>query len=320
MPPSLTPLLAPYYIATTHQIAYSRPRRNEPDMRRHPHLYEINARTFVAKMQAKYRRPVTLDSVPDEEWQQMARRGFDLVWFMGVWQRSPLGLKIALSNEGLHREFDRALPDWTPADVAGSPYAVYDYSLDPSLGGAGGLARLKERVNRAGMGLVLDFVPNHLALDHPWTLTYPSRFVGGRPGDIKRHPEWFFPTARGIYLAHGRDPHFAPWHDTVQVNFISSSLRKALWAELERISVVCDGVRCDMAMLALNEVFGKVWGEVLGKTRPPEAEFWTPAIDAVKAARPQFLFMAEVYWGLDRRLRELGFDFTYDKSLYDSLR
>lgn len=287
---------------------------------RHPHLYEINARIFIKRISEKYRRALTLATVPEEEWQLLRNRGFDLVWLMGVWQRSPGARQQALLHPALRQEYDQALPGWSDLDVAGSPYAVYAYRLDPELGQSGELAQLKSRLNRQGLGLLLDFVPNHLALDHPWTLTHPRRFVYGSKAHARRHPEWFFSADGMIYLAHGRDPNFPPWTDTVQVNFRSTDLRQALINKLLQIAEVADGVRCDMAMLALNDVFGKVWGEVVKDYSPLKTEFWAEAIEQVKRQRPGFLFLAEVYWGLERKLQEMGFDFTYDKSLYDRLR
>lgn len=289
-------------------------------MRQHPHLYEVNARLFIRRVCEKYRRALTLASVPEQEWRLLTRRGFDLVWLMGVWRRSPGARQQALLDSALRREYDQALPGWTTEDVAGSPYAVYAYSLDPVLGEQRELAQLKSKLNRQGLGLLLDFVPNHLACDHPWTFSHPERFVQGSEADARTHPDWFFSPCRGIYLAHGRDPNFLPWADTVQVNFYSTDLRQALINELLRISEVADGVRCDMAMLALNEIFEQLWGEAVKEYSRAEMEFWAEAIGQVKQRRPDFLFLAEAYWGLERKLQQMGFDFTYDKPLYDRLR
>ena len=288
-------------------------------MRRNPHLLEINALTFINRLSAKYARPVTLGTVPDSEWKSLAESGFDYIWLMGVWQRSPASRRLAIRSPGLRKDFTRILPGWKEDDVSGSPYAIYSYNLEPCLGKADELASAKAQLNRLGMGLVLDFVPNHLAMDHPWTLAHPEYFVQGRPKDVKLHPDWFFRT-KNTYLAHGRDPYFSAWDDTVQVNFYSRDLRKALIGELAGISDVADGVRCDMAMLALNGIFEWVWGGIVEKPHRPEAEFWNEAIGSVRGKHPDFLFMAEVYWDLDDELRELGFDFTYDKALYDHLR
>lgn len=282
-------------------------------------MYEINARVFLGRMSRKYHQALTLATVPDEEWQLLARRGFNLIWLMGVWQRSPAARQQALLNHSLHREYDKALPGWLDVDVDGSPYAVYSYSLDPSLGCPDGLARLKSNLNRQGLGLVLDFVPNHLALDHPWVFTHPEWFVRGNEAEVQEHCDWFFSPVRNIYLAHGRDPNFPPWSDTVQVNFFSTDLREALISELLKIAEVAEGVRCDMAMLALTDVFEQVWGKYTFYPRPAQ-EFWAEATARVRQAHPGFLFLAEAYWGLEHKLLQMGFDFVYDKPFYDILR
>jgi hypothetical protein len=287
-------------------------------MPKHPYLYEINALALTRRLARRYGKPVTLGQVPEEMWKSLAKR-FDLVWLMGVWQRSPGARRKALEGGKSQRSYDEALPDWKDEDVAGSPYAVYTYTLDSSLGREGELAEIKQRLNRHGLGLVLDFVPNHLALDHPWTLAQPDRFIHVEESERGTKPEYFFRTSRGAYLAHGRDPYFPPWSDTAQVNFFSRGMREALITELERISEFADGVRCDMAMLALNEVFSKVWEPWLNDTPRPAEEFWSEAIGRVRKKRPQFLFIAEAYWNLEKKLQHLGFDFTYDKSLYDRL-
>ena len=83
-----------------------------------------------------------------------------------------------------------------------------------------------------------------------------------------------------------------------------------------------DGIRDDMAMLALNNVFQNTWGSTLKEMgfEKPEEEFWKTAIDLVKKRRNNFLFIAEVYWDLEWEMQQLGFDYTYDKKLTDRLR
>ncbi len=288
-------------------------------MRRNPHLYEANARLFLRRLSEKYNRRLTLSGVPIAEWQRFAKKGFDLIWLMGVWQRSPGARKEALQNKGLQKQYGEALPDWAENDVSGSPYAIYSYRLDSSLGHTGELAELKAKLNRLGIRLLVDFVPNHLALDHSWTRSHPHRFVQGTKAAIRQHPDWFYTPDGKTYLAHGKDLYFPPWTDTVQVNFYSTNMRQALIGELLRIAEAADGVRCDMAMLALNSIFGEIWGKVV-KDASPETEFWTEAIRQVKQKKPDFIFLAEAYWGLEHELIELGFDFAYDKLFYDKLR
>lgn len=285
-----------------------------------PHLYEINTRPFLRRLSERYQQPLTLTTIPQKEWQRLAQVGFDIVWLMGVWERSHGSKKEASIDSSLCKEYAKVLPDWTEDDIGGSPYAIHSYSLDPALGKPDELAELKSRLNCEGISLMLDFVPNHLALDHQWTFSHPERFVQGTQTDVRNHPDWFYSPDGRTYLAHGRDPYFPPWTDTAQVNIFSTDLRQALIAELLRIAELADGVRCDMAMLVLNDIFKQVWGPVIKDYPRPQTEFWTEAISRIKQKKPDFLFLAEAYWGLERKLQELGFDFTYDKVLYDRLR
>lgn len=269
-------------------------------------------------MGRKHRKKFTLSTVPESEWKAFADKGFDILWLMGVWKRSPSARAHSLRDPGLREVYDKLLPGWKEEDVAGSPYAVYDYSLDPALGSPDDLAKLRRTLNRLGLRLFVDYVPNHLALDHP--LTAETRyFIKGNRACHKAEPELFYRTEYGTYLAHGKDPYFAPWCDTVQINFFSGAARELAKKTLLSIAGAADGVRCDMAMLALNEVFEKTWGPFLGGGRSPQPEFWTEVLGAVRSRHRDFLFMAEAYWDTEYRLQQLGFDFTYDKRLYDRL-
>lgn len=288
-------------------------------LRKNPHLYQVNARVFVRRLSDRHGKKISLLSVPDGEWGALKRQGFDLIWLMGVWERSPAARRAALAAPDLCAAFGRTLPGWTEKDVAGSPYAVHSYRLDPVLGRPGDLAKLKRKLNGMGLRLMLDFVPNHLAMDHPWTLSRPARFVGAGREQALAYPGLFFRTPKGRWLAHGKDPYFPPWTDTVQVNYFFPEMRTALVRELVKVSEVADAVRCDMSMLALNEIFRKGWEPFIREYPLPEEELWSLAIPAVKERNPDFVFMAEVYWGLEERLQRLGFDFTYDKDLYDRL-
>ncbi|MBI4711221.1 MAG: alpha-amylase, partial [Candidatus Omnitrophica bacterium] len=257
-------------------------------MRKHPQLLELNAFFFISRMSKKYGRRLTLATVPVSEWKLFAEQGFDYLWLMGVWTRSPGSAAHAAKEPGLCRAYDLILPDWKREDVTGSPYAIFGYQLDPYLGRPEELLQLKMKLNGLGLGLILDFVPNHLAFDHPWTAERPELFVSCSPETLRAHPEWSFITANGKKLAHGRDPYFAPWIDTVQINFWSPQAREAWLTELLKISQIADGVRCDMAMLGLNDVFQKVWGDHIAQSRP-YSEFWEEVIPEVKKIAPNFI-------------------------------
>ncbi len=284
-----------------------------------PNLLEINAFLFMERMRRKHGPEVTLGTVPKSEWEGLAQKGFGLIWLMGVWERSPGSRECALAEDGLKQAYAAALPGWTDKDVKGSPYAVHSYALDGNLGAEDDLLRVRETLNDLGMSLILDFVPNHTALDHPWTRSNPEVFVQGTWEDLQREPALFFKTGSDAILAHGKDPYFPAWLDTAQIDYFSAAARTALLEELKCIARYADGLRCDMAMLALNEVFAKIWEAHLHSRPRPENEFWADAIQEVRGAYPDFLFMAEAYWDIEYRLQQLGFDYTYDKRLYDLL-
>ena len=282
----------------------------------HPVIYEINTWPWLNELCRTEGRPVDLGSVPDGCWEELARFGIDAVWLMGVWRRSPAGIGIALTNPALTASFAAALPDWQPQDVVGSPYCVRDYVVDDHLGGPAGLATARAALAARGIALILDFVPNHVAPDHPWVTWHPELFVRGSDEDLARDPSSFV-RAGEVVLANGRDPYFPAWPDVVQLNAFEPQLREAVIDTLNAIADQCDGVRCDMAMLMMNDVFARTWGDRVGPA--PNTDYWTTVIPAVRAHRPDFLFLAEAYWDLEWALQQQGFDFCYDKRLYDRL-
>ena len=282
----------------------------------YPSIYEINTWVWLSELKRKTGKPVDLGSVPADEWDRLAKLGFDSVWLMGVWERSPEGTAIANKNEGLLADFRRALPDFRPEDNVGSPYCVRQYVVDGHLGGPKGLARARQELARRDMRLILDFVPNHVAPDHPWVAEHPEYFIRGTADDARNDPASYI-TKNGIVYACGRDPYFPAWPDVLQLNAFDPGLREAVRATVSDIANQCDGIRCDMAMLLLNAIFERTWGHRAGAK--PATEYWADVISATKRAHPAFLFMAEAYWDLEWELQQKGFDFCYDKKLYDRL-
>ena len=288
-------------------------------VRSNPLLYEINTWAWLEQLSARSGRTLRLGDVPDAEWDALARLGFDAVWLMGAWQRSPLSRQISLEDPANFPDYDRVLPGWTPPDVVGSPYAVMQYVPDPRIGNWDSLDRVREKLHARKMALFLDFVGNHTALDNPWVREHPEFYVQGSKQDFEDNPSLFFQaiTTQGTrYIALAKDPYFPPWNDVAQLNHFAPEMRAAHLAELATIAKHCDGVRCDMAMLQLNDIFEKGWAHLLGNTPVPAKEFWTEA----RQAAPNLILLAEAYWGTEPRLIDLGFSFAYDKVLYDAAR
>lgn len=281
-----------------------------------PVIYEVNAWVWLDEVARRLGSRVTLATVPESEWDSLAAVGADVVWLMGVWERSPAGRVIARTLPHLRAAYGRALPEYGDDDVVGSPYSVRRYEADERLGGDAGLRAARTALDARGLGLILDFVPNHVACDHPWVERHPEYFVRGTEGDPERLPGEFLATPGGL-IAHGRDPHFPPWTDTLQLDAFHPGLRAAAADTLCRVADRCDGVRCDMAMLPLNAVFERTWGSLAG--RAPRTEYWTDVIGEVRSRHLTFALIAEAYWDLEWNLHQLGFDLCYDKRLYDRL-
>ena len=288
------------------------------DWKANPIIYEINTWVWLRELSQRYGRAVTLADVPSGEIDALATWGFDAVWLMGVWHRGQATRSSALNY--LH-EYRQALPDITEADVPGSAYAISDYQVEEQLGGRRGLAIFRARLRQYGIKLILDFVPNHVATDHRWTYQYPEYFIQGAADDARRHPVDFFSAetadGEGAVIARGRDPYFPSWIDTAQLNAFHPGLRKAVIGTLIDIGSQCDGVRCDMAMLTTNAIFALTWNGRASNV--PERDYWREVLPTVRAAHPQMMFIAEVYWDMEHKLQQQGFDYTYDKRMYDRL-
>lgn len=264
-------------------------------------IYEINTAVWLSRLSEQEQQFITLDNIPPAELDRIASFNVDTIWLMGIWQRSPHAVQISLTNEPLLEEIRTVLPDFSPEDMIGSAYAVRRYRVDPIYGGEEALATLRKQLTERGMKLILDFVPNHTGFDHDWTASHPEYYIHDDAGQ----------------LVNGQDPTLHAWPDVAQLNAFSPSYRSESIATLQYIATLCDGVRCDMAMLLLNDIFANTWGEQAGPK--PAEEYWQAVTTAIHAQSPHFIFIAECYWETERQLVELGFDFCYDKTLYDHL-
>jgi glycosidase len=299
--------------------------KEESVMVHYPSLYQINTRVWLRELSDRLGHTATLKDIPDKFLDQVAALGFDYVWFLGLWQTGSAGRQVSLSHSEWLNEFQATLPGFTEADISGSPFAVTGYTLHQDFGPEADLISLKKRLQKRKLKLLVDFVPNHTAPDHPWVKQHPEFYVQGSAADLEREPQNYrrVETPSGsLILAYGRDPYFDGWPDTFQLNYRHPGLREAMAQVLLNLAGIADGVRCDMAMLVLPEIFQRTWGDrslPTDGTTPVDEPFWPETIGRVKAKNPGFIFMAEVYWDLEWTLMQQGFDYCYDKSLYDRL-
>jgi hypothetical protein len=279
-------------------------------------VYELNTAAWLTDVSRRAGRTAKLADVPADEWDRVTPAGVDAVWLMGVWKRSRVGTQLAMEAEDKVASLRAALPDLETVDIIGSAYCIRQYKVAGRFGGRKGLAAARAALAERGVRLLVDFVPNHVAPDHGWLADHPEYFVHGSADDVAHDPSAYLQTG-DVVIARGRDPYFPPWPDVAQLDAFDPGLRSAAIATLLDIAQIADGVRCDMAMLLLNDVFARTWGVDAGDV--PEKEYWDEVIGAVGEAAPDFLFVAEAYWDLEWRLQQLGFDYCYDKRLYDRL-
>ncbi len=282
----------------------------------YPTLYQVNTRVLLQSLSRKLNRPATLDDISDTLLDEWVLSGFNWVYFLGVWQTGIAAPKVSRSNPIWLEEYHQLLSDLRDEDICGSCFAVVGYTVHTAMGGTPAAERLRDRLHQRGLKLMLDFVPNHTAPDHPWVQTHPEYYVQGTEEQLEREPQNYCRVALASgeqVFAYGRDPYFPGWCDTLQLNYGNPDLQVAQLNELLAIARLCDGVRCDMAMLILPEIFQRTWNISM-------EPFWPGAIEKVRSFLPGFVFMAEVYWDLEWALQQQGFDYTYDKRLYDRLR
>ncbi|KYQ99996.1 hypothetical protein DLAC_03492 [Tieghemostelium lacteum] len=282
-------------------------------------MFEISTRPWLYNLSQQYNKNIsTIADIPMEEFQKLKDMGFDMIWMMGVWALGEYGLNYDRTNGPLLQMYQQVLPGCQTDDIIGSPYAVTNYSINPSIGSTQDLINLRKQLNEMGLLLMLDFVPNHTAVDCEFTTTNPEYYIQAPKGTQP-------PFNNNSYLpngiAYGSAGWGAPWYDTAQLNYWNPDTVKIRIEELLSVAQYADAIRCDMAYLLLNELIGQNWQEQLqswGYTQPSQ-EFWELAIGIVKNVYPDIIFLAEVYHPWEENLQQLGFDYTYDKMLHDYL-
>ena len=236
---------------------------------------------------------------------------------MGVWERSPAGIAIANRNPGLLDDFRGRCPIFGPQTTSGRPTAC-GATWSTNTWGAGRAWPPPARSSPGGgSGSSSISSPTTWRPTTRGSSSTPTYFVQGnaddaveRPGVVRRgrrqgvrlRPRPLLPRLAGRAAAQCLQSRSAPGGDRrpCRTSPASATACAATW-------------RC----CCMNQIFERTWGERAGQR--PAAEYWPEVIPAVKNAHPDFLFMAEAYWDLEWELQQQGFDYCYDKRLYDRL-
>ena len=205
-----------------------------------------------------------------EQFDYLAENGVDIIWMMGVWKLGNYGLEF---DKKLN--YSQYLPDWTMDDVIGSPYAVTEYVCNPDLGTDEDLLDLRIEINIRGMKLMLDFVPNHSAVDAPQATSDQDMYIRAPEGLIQEGRY----TENGI--AYGANQYHYTWKDVLQWNYWENKTIEYMKNNIMKILTLADAIRCDVAYQELNDVFEITWPDELSyyNYTKPNFEFWSYAIN-----------------------------------------
>src|SRR5689334_20363862 len=202
---------------------------------RYPTLFQINTRVWLQRLSREAGRRITLADIDDATLDGFVEKGFDWIYLLSVWQTGAAGRAVSCSNPEWRREFETILPDLSEEDICGSGFAITAYSVSEALGGEPALATFRARLADRNVKLMLDFVPNHTAPDHPWVRTRPDFYVQGDEAALSAAPQNYvrIQTDQGPrILAYGRDPNYPGWPDTLQLNYCNPDLQRARTDEL----------------------------------------------------------------------------------------
>ena len=276
-------------------------------------LYQINIRNFL-----KEQKVVNILQIPIAFWESLEINGIDSIWLMGVWQ-----ICLASKEKAELQTYDLDELKYTKNDIVGSCFAIEDYIFDVNIGNSQDFLRLKQILNNLGIKLILDFIPNHFGMSSSLIFDYPEIFLESQ--ELVVGSSFEFMTKFGKkYFYHGKDPHFDSWNDTVQIDYSKKATHDFMTKKLENVAKYCDGVRCDMTMLVLPEVFSKTWNIDFDEENIKNTCFWQEVVPVMKKQKAEigedFIFLAEVYWDLEKAMLDFGFDFVYNKKLLDNLK
>ena len=311
---------------------------------------------WLAQLSRKYARHIDkLDQVPDEELDDLARRGMNSLWLIGIWERSRAS-KTIKQLCGNH-------------DAVASAYSLFDYRIADDLGGEEAYIRLRDRCFHRGIRLASDMVPNHMGIDSPWVAEHPDWFIS-RPDkpypaydfsgpdlsadphvEIRIERHYYDQTDAAVvferrdrrtgdlrYVYHGNDGTSFPWNDTAQLDYLNPAVREQVIQTILHVARLFPVIRFDAAMTLAKRHFQRLWFPNPGSSGaiPSRAEFgmttqqfseimpqefWREVVDRVAAEVPGTLLLAEAFWLMEGYfVRTLGMHRVYNSAFMNMMR
>ncbi len=323
-----------------------------------PKLVLMAKSTYVwlDQLSRRHERDIrTLDAIPDEELDTLARWGVTGLWLIGLWQRSQ-------ASETIKRR--RGNPD-----AVASAYSLDDYRIADDLGGEAAFGHLRDRASARGIRLASDMVPNHMGIDSRWVIEHPEWFLSvadppypaytfggpdlspdGRVSIVLEDHYWdatdaavvfkHYDHGSGVtrYIYHGNDGTSFPWNDTAQLDFIKAEVREQVIRTILDVARRFPVIRFDAAMVLARKHVERLWWPQPGAgdgipsraehamrkavfDRLMPAEFWREVVDRVAAEVPDTLLLAEAFWLLEGYfVRTLGMHRVYNSAFMHMLR
>ncbi|MDR0785464.1 MAG: alpha-amylase [Treponema sp.] len=312
---------------------------------------------WLYQLSKKYNQEITrLDQIPNEELDELSRRGFTGLWLIGLWERSAAS---------------KTIKQWTGnPDAAASAYSLYDYDIASELGGWDALGNLRDRCRQRGLRLGADMVPNHTGVDSRWVMEYPDRFLqldhppfpsysyncgnlSGREDITVQIEEHYFTRSdaavvfkhvdnrTGItrFIYHGNDGTSMPWNDTAQIDFLNPEAREAVIRAVIKVCQQFPIVRFDAAMTLAKRHIQRLWypepgrgGDIASRSeygsmtneefdRRIPNEFWREVVDRAAVEAPNTLLLAEAFWMMEGYfVRTLGMHRVYNSAFMNMLK
>ena len=291
-----------------------------------PSIYQLNTRVLLQERGVALGRPATLDDLEDRFLDDIAARGSSGSGPSASGRRGRRGGRSPARTPSWSRSAGACCPICKDEDICGSPFAIVAYETNHDFGGDKALAHLRERLARRNLKLLLDFVPNHTAPDHPWVTKHPEYYIQGSEDDLARQPQNYArvkqrrgrrrssPTGAIPTSTAGRTPSSSTTATPAFARRASpSSARSPIAATASAATW-----RCCCSRRSSRRPGATARCPADGSP-PKDNPFWPEAIAAIKRRHPEFMFVAEVYWDMEWELQQAGFDYTYDKRLYDRL-